>query len=132
MEVCARGLLALTFDPTSIIWIAANSAMHARFGIWPEFGPLNNQFGGLCLSLSIEAAPVIAESLSCYRCQGTSTRGMLVEPRDQHQMRWVSGTARTGWGRFVGEGSGDRERYRVVTYRCTRCGALESFAIEPE
>ena len=75
---------------------------------------------------------MIAESLSCYRCQGTSTRGMLVEPRDKHQTHWVSGTARSGLaGRFVGEGSGDRERYRVVTYRCTQCGALESFAIEP-
>ena len=74
-----------------------------------------------------------AESLSCYRCQGNSTLGMLVEPRDQHQVRWVPGTARGGMaGRFLGEGSGDRERYRVVTYRCTRCGALESFAQEPE
>jgi hypothetical protein len=75
---------------------------------------------------------MIAESLSCYRCQAPATLGMLVEPHDVHQVRWVSGTARGGIaGRFVGEGSGDRERYRVVTYRCTRCGALESFAIEP-
>jgi hypothetical protein len=80
----------------------------------------------------MEAVHMIAESLSCYRCQGTTTRGMLVEQRDLHQVRWVSGTARGGMaGRFIGEGSGDRERYRVVTYRCTRCGALESFAVEP-
>jgi hypothetical protein len=57
---------------------------------------------------------------------------MLVEHYDGHQVRWVSGTARSGVaGRFLGEGSGDRERYRVVTYRCTQCGALESFAIDP-
>ena len=76
---------------------------------------------------------MIAESLSCYRCQGTSTLGMLVEHHDTHQKRWVSGAARSGGAsRFFGEGSGDRDRYRVVTYRCTRCGALESFALEPE
>ena len=76
---------------------------------------------------------MIAESHSCYRCQGTSTLGMLVEHHTPHQLRWVSGTARTGRAEaFRGEGSGDRDRYRVVTYRCTRCGALESFAIEPE
>ena len=76
---------------------------------------------------------MIADSLSCYRCQGPSTRGMLVEHYPPHQVLWVSGTARSGRaGRFFGEGSGgDRERYRVVTYRCTQCGALESFAVEP-
>ena len=75
---------------------------------------------------------MITESRSCNRCQSTSTRGRLVEPHNQHQLRWVSGTARDGTaGRFFGEGSGDRERYRVITDRCTRCGALESFAIEP-
>ena len=77
---------------------------------------------------------MIAESHSCYRCQGTSTLGMLVEHDPPHQVRWVAGTARSGMaGRLFSEGSGgDRERYRVVTYRCTRCGALESFAQEPE
>ena len=77
---------------------------------------------------------MIAESLSCYRCQGTSTLGMLVEHDLPHQLRWVSGAARSGRAaRFFSEGSGgDRDRYRVVTYRCTRCGALESFAQEPE
>jgi hypothetical protein len=77
---------------------------------------------------------MIAESLSCYRCQGTSILGMLVEHYPHHQIRWVSGAARSGRAaRFFSEGSGgDRERYRVVTYRCTRCGALESFAQEPE
>jgi hypothetical protein len=75
---------------------------------------------------------MIAESLSCYRCQGTSTLGMLVDHDPPHQVRWFSGAARSGRARFFGEGSGDRDRYRVVTYRCTRCGALESFAQEPE
>ena len=77
---------------------------------------------------------MIAESLSCYRCHSPSTQGMLVEHDPTHQVRWVSGAARTGWAaRFFGEGSGgDRERYRVVSYRCMRCGALESFAMEPE
>ena len=48
-------------------------------------------------------------------------------------IRWVSGDHRSGVvGALLGEGSGgDRERYRVATYRCSRCGALESFALDP-
>ena len=76
---------------------------------------------------------MIAELPSCYRCQGLSIRGMLVEHYPPHQLHWVSGDARSGVAaRFFGEGSGDRDRYLVVTYRCTLCGALESFAHEPE
>lgn len=74
-----------------------------------------------------------AESLACYRCQGSSTPGMLVQHDDPKQLRWVAGIPRHGAaGALLGEGSGDRDRYRVVTYRCTRCGALESFASERE
>ena len=76
---------------------------------------------------------MIDESVACYRCQGPSTRGMLVDKNELHDVRWVSGIPRRGIaGGFFGEGSGgDRKQYRVVTYHCARCGALESFAIEP-
>ncbi len=72
---------------------------------------------------------------ACYRCQNPTTPGMPLE-RDHgvpSQVRWAAGVPREGVGAmFIGEGSGTRERYRVVTYRCARCGALESFARDPE
>ena len=75
-----------------------------------------------------------AEAPSCYRCQGAMAAGMLID-RDyatKHQARWAAGEPRSGFGAWLGgEVSGKRDQYRVVTYRCTRCGALESFAKEP-
>jgi hypothetical protein len=76
-----------------------------------------------------------ADTPSCYRCQGAMTAGLLID-RDystKNQARWASGEPRRGVGAwFSGEASGTRDEYRVVTYRCTRCGALESFAREPK
>lgn len=74
-----------------------------------------------------------AEPHTCYRCQGNCAVGMLVERNGSEDIRWVSGDRRSGVaGALLGEGSGgDRERYRVATFRCSRCGALESFALDP-
>ena len=59
------------------------------------------------------------------------TAGVLVdrEMGYKNQVRWASGEPQAGmraW--FYGEVAGAREQFRVVTYRCTQCGALESFA----
>jgi hypothetical protein len=71
---------------------------------------------------------------ACYRCGGSLAVGMLTEADYgmSRAVRWVSGGPREGLGGALsGEGSGDRPRYRVVTYRCEACGALESFARDP-
>jgi hypothetical protein len=56
------------------------------------------------------------------------TAGLLID-RDyatKNQVRWASGEPRRGIGAWLsGEVSGSRDEYRVVTYRCTQCGALE-------
>jgi hypothetical protein len=61
--------------------------------------------------------------------------GMLVD-RDyamKNQARWAAGQPRTGLSAWLGgEVTGKHEQFRVVTYRCTKCGALESFATEPD
>jgi hypothetical protein len=61
--------------------------------------------------------------------------GMLVD-RDyatRNQARWAAGQPRTGVSAWLsGEVSGKQAQFRVVTYRCTACGALESFATEPD
>jgi hypothetical protein len=60
--------------------------------------------------------------------------GMLID-RDyatKNQARWTPGEPRTGVAAWLGgEVAGKRDVYRVVTYRCAECGALESFATEP-
>jgi hypothetical protein len=71
---------------------------------------------------------------TCYRCGGPLTAGLLTEADYgmSRTVRWVSGGPRKGLGgALAGEGSGDRPRYRVETYRCDACGALESFARDP-
>ncbi|HEX4883041.1 MAG TPA: hypothetical protein VFX05_02810 [Casimicrobiaceae bacterium] len=63
------------------------------------------------------------------------TAGFLID-RDYYvpnQQRWAAGEPTLGWkASLVGEGSGERTTYRVRTYRCEKCGALESFAVDPE
>jgi hypothetical protein len=69
----------------------------------------------------------------CLHCKSATVKGFLVD-RDYTipgQMRWVQGEPTTGWrSALTGEGGGDREQYRVATYRCAGCGALSSFATE--
>ena len=77
---------------------------------------------------------MLSEAPSCYRCAGAMDVGMLVD-RDyatKHQARWAAGQPRTGVSAWMGgEVTGKHAQYRVVTYRCSQCGALESFAAEP-
>ena len=78
------------------------------------------------------AIVMIQQPPSCYRCQGPTTAGMLID-RDyasRNQARWTPGEPRAGIMAWMGGevASSKRDEYRVVTYRCTRCGALESFA----
>ena len=76
-----------------------------------------------------------SEAPSCYRCAGAMAVGMLVD-RDyatKNQARWAAGHPRTGVSAWLGgEITGKQTQYRVVTYRCMQCGALESFATEPD
>jgi len=78
--------------------------------------------------------PTADHDRRCYRCQGPTTPGMLIDHdlATPNQVRWASGGPRGGvGGALSGEGTGERLRYRVVTYRCQQCGALESFAHDP-
>lgn len=70
---------------------------------------------------------------NCHRCGGALEAGFLVDRGDysvQEQAQWASGTPAGGFWRTSAVQKGER-LLRVVTYRCTSCGGLDSFATEP-
>lgn len=68
---------------------------------------------------------------NCIRYDGKAERGFVVDRGDysvEEQARWASGDPDNSFWRGVVQ---QRERkLAVVTYRCTSCGRLESFAPE--
>lgn len=70
----------------------------------------------------------------CPRCAGAMIAGFLLDQGDsaQRQARWVAGERTTGWkASWLGvETPKDPVYYRVVSFRCARCGYLESYARE--
>ena len=68
---------------------------------------------------------------NCAKCGGRMEQGFLLELRDGNQKtvtEWIGGTPERGWFGLV-KIRGKR-KLAVQTYRCTRCGYLESFAPE--
>jgi hypothetical protein len=45
------------------------------------------------------------------------------------ESHWVEGPPEYSW--FGGVKTGNRRMFKVVTYRCARCGYLESYALGP-
>lgn len=70
---------------------------------------------------------------TCIRCDGELETGFLLDRGDSNitsQGTWASGAPNTSLLRFSAVRFGNRTM-PVVTYRCTRCGRLESFAHPP-
>ena len=68
-------------------------------------------------------------SNSCPKCQGAMDQGFVVDASytESRQSTWMNGTPeRNIW--LGGIKTSGRERFPVTTYRCTRCGYLESYA----
>jgi hypothetical protein len=68
----------------------------------------------------------------CSRCQGPLEAGYVLD-RSQHnqatQQRWIEGPPERSF--WTGMKTRGREAYSVTTYRCERCGFLESYASTP-
>jgi hypothetical protein len=66
--------------------------------------------------------------LRCARCDGEMERGFVID-RDHwyagKEAHWARGTPAKG---FFGLLKDPPRQKQIVTYRCTRCGRLESFA----
>jgi hypothetical protein len=68
------------------------------------------------------------DPVSCARCHGSMEPGFIVD-HDYGAVaksEWASGEPK--YSHWLGMKMSNRRRYDVITYRCTRCGALESYA----
>ena len=64
----------------------------------------------------------------CRDCRVAMDAGLMLDRTHggSEQPMWINGTADKGIFGMIKEG--DRERLPVVTFRCPKCGRLESFA----
>lgn len=78
--------------------------------------------------------PESGGELLCDRCDGTMERGFTIDRSHNgaHQHMWCPGVAtRSFWSGGV-KSHHLTTGINITTYRCTRCGRLESFALPPE
>ena len=64
----------------------------------------------------------------CRDCRITMDTGLMLDRTHggSEEPMWIQGAAEKGFFGHIKEGG--RERIPVVTFRCPRCGRLESFA----
>lgn len=67
----------------------------------------------------------------CPHCRGSVSKGFVIDRGDATRkvQKWVEGEpVRSFW---LGLNTEGRDAYEVTTYRCDRCGYLESYAKTP-
>lgn len=71
---------------------------------------------------------MIAEPSQCLRCRGTMEPGLVLDNAyaSAERQTWVDGTP--GHSIWVGVKTKGHRKLSVVTFRCERCGYLESYA----
>lgn len=65
----------------------------------------------------------------CLRCRSTMERGFVIDqgPHPQSGKReWIEGAPQPSF--WSGVKTKGKRVFPVLTFRCTRCGALESYA----
>ena len=70
--------------------------------------------------------------VECLRCKGSMIAGMVLDRGDLNiggDQQWVEGAPRKSF--WTGLKTKGRESYAVHTYRCAKCGYLESYATDP-
>lgn len=70
--------------------------------------------------------------LQCPKCRSQMQAGFIVDYADGNAGRiseWVEGSPDKRWW---GLKTGDKEKSKVITFRCVRCGYLESYATMSE
>ena len=68
----------------------------------------------------------------CPRCRGNMSEGFILDRGDSNSrnlQNWVEGEpVKSFW---TGLQTKDRDKFEVSTWRCDRCGYLESYAQTP-
>ena len=70
------------------------------------------------------------DDLTCPRCRGSMERGFVADKAHYsvpETQKWVEGPPERSF--WTGLKMKDRDVLPVATYRCERCGYLESYAI---
>ncbi|MFL6796544.1 MAG: PF20097 family protein [Xanthobacteraceae bacterium] len=68
---------------------------------------------------------------TCPKCQGSMELGVIPDMGHSNHMyrtTWLEGEPESSFWR--GMKTKDKRRYALKTYRCTRCGYVESYATE--
>jgi len=68
----------------------------------------------------------------CPRCRSNMSEGFVVDRGDHNQLaqqKWIEGEPQKSF--WLGLKTKGREAFQVTTYRCDRCGYLESYAERP-
>ncbi len=69
------------------------------------------------------------QSNSCPKCQGSMTEGWVLDNADSGRRAigtWIEGAPEKSF--WAGVKLGRKARYEIQTWRCGRCGYLESYA----
>jgi hypothetical protein len=70
--------------------------------------------------------------LKCLKCTADMQQGYVLELGEAPLLsvsKWISGPPEKSF--FLGLVLKDREQYPIESYRCVRCGYLESYALPP-
>lgn len=68
-------------------------------------------------------------STTCPECSGPMEEGFIVDRGHYEYTKpshWVEGRAESSF--WTGTKTKGKDHYRIVTYRCERCGFLKSYA----
>lgn len=70
------------------------------------------------------------EPTECLRCRGRMERGLILDRGESNMaypQKWIEGAPERRW--WGGIKTSGRKSYPVQTFRCERCGWLDSYAL---
>jgi len=71
------------------------------------------------------------ETIFCPKCKAPMQEGFILETNDRGNLgadQWIEGVPEYSYW-TVSLQTKNRKKYHVTTYRCARCGYLESYAL---
>jgi predicted nucleic-acid-binding Zn-ribbon protein len=74
----------------------------------------------------------MSEANKCPKCDGTMQEGFIFDDGyvNLTASRWVADAPELAFGRWVKVAG--KEQYQIRSFRCVKCGYLESYAKEPK
>jgi Domain of unknown function (DUF6487) len=75
---------------------------------------------------------MMTSNLKCHKCGGKMEEGFILDETygAQQPSQWVEGEPEKSF--WFGTKTSGKEKLQISTYRCGRCGYLESYALSTE